>query len=252
MDKVILDMRNKSLVDIMVDKITDEFKRLLENDDRVQEFVNKFGKEYFIVTVKVLKMSEYIKQTMEVEKFPISKNEFDRMFREFTNIESSTFTMRTGFDFKDGREYVKECQLVIKKPALEDDICDYIANLPLLMNMYEILLRHEWGHFVDHIINDHGRLRSEFDEKVNTVKNDYSKYYEWCEEYRKKPGCKMETAIKAYYNIPSEARANEYGGVDIDEYIKYRKELNDNIRGNIITIENGGVSNDQIIDTKIE
>jgi len=252
MDKVILDMRNKSLVEIMVDKITDEFRRLLENDDRVQEFCDKIGRENLIVTVKVLKMSEYIKQTMEVENFPISKNEFDRMFKKFIDIETSTFTMRTGFDFKDGREYVKECQLVIKKPALEDDICDCIANLPLLMNMYKMLLRHELGHFVDHIINDHGILRSEFDEKLNIIKNDYSKYYEWSEEYRKKPGCKMETAIKAYYNIPNEARANEYGGVNIDEFIKCRKEINETIRGNIITINNGGVSNDQIIDTKIE
>ena len=252
MGKVTLDMRKASLVEIMVDKITNEFVSLLENDERVQEFLNKFGKENLIVTVKVLKMSQYIKQTMETEKFPISKNKFDEMFREFTNIESSTFTMKTGFEFRDGREYVKECQLVIKKPALEDDICDCIANLPLLMNMYKILLRHELGHFVDHIVNDHGILRSEFDEKLNIIKNDYSKHFKWREEYRKKPGCKMETAIKAYYNIPSEARANEYGGVNIDEYIKCRKEIVENIRGNIITIDTGGVSNDQIIDTKID
>lgn len=252
MSKVTLDMRKASLVEIMVDKITTEFKSLLENDKRVQEFLNKFGKENLIVTVKVLKMSQYIKQTMETEKFPISKNEFDRMFKEFTNIESSTFTMKTGFEFRDDREYVKECQLVIKKPALEDDICDCIANLPLLMNMYKILLRHELGHFVDHIVNDHGILRSEFEEKLNIIKNDYSKHFKWREEYRKKPGCKMETAIKAYYNIPNEARANEYGGVDIDEYIKCRKEIVENVRGNIITIDAGGVSNDQIIDTKID
>ena len=57
------------------------------------------------------------------------------------------------------------------------------------------------------------------------------------DDYMKQPNPSYNTINRAYFNIPNEARANEYGGVDIDELIKLNNEYNEKYKGKITTID---------------
>jgi hypothetical protein len=98
------------------------------------------------------------------------------------------------------------------------------------------LLHHEVGHFIDHIVNDNGITVEESNRRIDETQDNYEKYYKWLEKYEKEPGYSPDTVSRAYYNIPSEARANEYGGIDVEEMIKIKNEHYSKIGSKAVTV----------------
>lgn len=239
-------MADKSRIDVpyiggilttFIKRISNEFQKLLNDNEILNKFVDDVGYENINVHVRVATMSSWI--IKEILKMPkLNRKAILNKASDFRTKESSSiFTLETIYDFKDGKVYVKGCDLIIRRAALANDIATHIVDLNYIWKMYKWMLRHEMGHFIDHVVNDHGESIEEYKRKRGEVEENYRKHYEWLADYIKQPNHSVNTINKAYYNIPSEARANEYGGVNIDEMIKLDDEYAKEHKGKITTID---------------
>lgn len=224
------------LLTTFINRISKEFLKLIDDNEIINKFADNVGYENVNIRVRNVTMSSWI--INEILKMPkLSRKAILAKASDFRNKEkSSVFTLETIFYFKDGKAYVEGCDLIIRRAALANDITTYIVDLNHIWKTYKLMLRHEMGHFIDHIVNDHGISIEEFERKQNEIKENYRKHNEWVDDYKKQPNPSYNTINRAYFNIPSEARANEYGGVDIDELIKLNNEYNEKYKGKITTI----------------
>jgi hypothetical protein len=94
-----------------------------------------------------------------------------------------------------------------------------------MYKQYEWFLKHELGHFIDHILHHDGITKEELDEREKKKLDDYAKHYKWLDEYRKQPGCNPDTVNRAYYDIPGEAIANELMGINVEDMIKMENAM---------------------------
>lgn len=220
------------------DKIEDEFIDMLSNNTHIQDWLDKVDEDNIDVRIKSTTMSNYI-ETELLAMRRITKTAIKESFAKFDQMEhTSVFTMQThSIIGDDGKVHIKGCTLVIRIPPLLEDIAREIYDLDFLWDIYKWLLRHEVGHFIDHIINDDGITVEEFEMRKKETKEYYTKHYQWVADYKKQPGYSCETITRAYYNIPFEARANEYAGIDIEDLIKLDKEHDDRFDNKKITLE---------------
>lgn len=239
-------MADKSRIDVpyiggilttFIKRISNEFQNLLNDNEILNKFVDDVGCENINIHVRVATMSSWIiKELLNMPK--LNRKAILNKASDFRNKEtSSIFTLETIYDFKDGKVYVKGCDLIIRRAALANDIATHIVDLNYIWKMYKWMLRHEMGHFIDHVVNDHGESIEEYRRKREEISENYRKHYEWLDDYMKQPNHSINTINRTYYNIPSEARANEYGGIDVDEMIKLDDEYAKKHKGKITTID---------------
>lgn len=236
-NKTTLKIVNGGVLELWVDKIEKEFINILDNSDPVQNWLKAVGPDKVEIQMKTVTMTSFIREEITSMK-RLTKTALKRQFYKFAEMEAnSIFTMRTFYTRgDDGLVYVKGCTLFVRTAPLLADISLYLTDLDYMWKLHRWLLHHEVGHFIDHIVNDNGITPEECDRRIDETRKDYERYYKWIEEYDKEPGYSPDTANRAYYNIPSEARANEYGGIDVEEMIKIKNEHESKIGSKAVTV----------------
>lgn len=236
-NKTTLKIVNGGVLELWVDKIEKEFISILDNSDHVQNWLKTVDPDKVEIKIKTVTMSSYIQEEITNMK-RVTKSALKPMFYKFAEMEAnSIFTMRTFYRRgDDGLVYVDGCTLFVRTAPLLADISLYLKDLDYMWKLHRWLLHHEVGHFIDHIVNDNGITVEESNRRIDETQDNYEKHYKWLEKYEKEPGYSPDTVNRAYYNIPSEARANEYGGIDIEEMIKIKNEHNSKIGNKIVTL----------------
>lgn len=236
-NKTTLKIVNGGVLELWVDKIEKEFISILDNSDHVQNWLKTVDPDKVEIKIKTVTMSSYIQEEITNMK-RVTKSALKQKFYRFAEMEAnSIFTMRTFYTHgDDGLVYVKGCTLFVRTAPLLADISLYLKDLDYMWKLHRWLLHHEVGHFIDHLVNDNGISVEESNRRIDEVQENYEKHYKWLEKYEKEPGYSPDTVNRAYYNIPSEARANEYGGIDVEEMIKIKNEHNAKIGNKIVTV----------------
>ena len=236
-NKTTLKIVKGGVLELWVDKIEKEFINILDNSDHVQNWLKTVDRDKVKIKIKTVTMTSYIREgIMNMKR--LTKTALKQKFYKFAEMETnSIFTMRTFYRRgDDGLVYVDGCTLFVRTAPLLADISLYLKDLDYMWKLHRWLLHHEVGHFIDHIVNDNGITAEECDRRIGETQKDYERHYKWLKEYKKKPGYSPDTVNRAYYNIPSEARANEYGGIDIEEMIKIKNEHNAKIGNKAVTL----------------
>lgn len=235
--KTTFEISNGGIGKHYIKKIENKFIELLNNSPVVQDWFKERGDENVDISLRVVSMSQFIGEDI-LSMGRITKTAIKNRLSKYIDMEShSTFTMRTKYEHKDGKLYVKGCTLFVRIAPLLNDINVYIRDLEYLWKLYQWLLKHEVGHFIDHILNDNGITSEQHYQQIKETQDNYQKHYEWYDEYSKKPGYSIDTVNRAYYNIPSEARANECIGIDVEEMIAIQNEHNEKFLNKKTTIE---------------
>lgn len=222
-------------------KLEIEFDNLLNDDKRIMDFYIKNNSDETPICFNF--QLRTIAQKLQSDIFDnhpgkISRDYVNGKLRDAHYSEKeSVFTLRTHYHVENGRVYIKGCTLLVSTSTLAQDICYNIYDLEYLWKLHSWLLRHEVGHFVDHILNDHGITLEESDKRSDQVEEDYKNHFEWAYEYMKQPNASYATINKAYYNIPSEARANEYAGISVDDMQKAQDDNDSNWTNKVITLD---------------
>lgn len=229
------------IIKFWIDRIVGEYFRIIKNDPRIKEFIDKNDTEETPVNISVKRYSTSQMLYMDMladhpgrlsHKFVEDK--LEQMHYDETEV---AFTMRTSYDVRDDRVWVSGGRLIIRTTALVYDLCMYVHDLDYLWNLHKLMLKHEVGHFIDHMLNQHGITVAEFDKHQEINAEDKRRHYEWLREYRKEPGFDAHTCNRAYYAIPSEARANEYGGITSDDLINIVKDKDKRWKNKVITLD---------------
>ena len=224
-----------------VEMVEDEFAKIINEDERISDFYvkNNSDKTPITISTQLRTMAQRIQSNIfDGHTGKVSRKYVNDKIREAHYAEKETiFTMRTHYWTENDKVYVKGCTLLIHLAPLSRDLCSFIYDLDTLWEMHKWLLHHEVGHFIDHILNGHNISLQESDREYDRVQKDYANHYEWVRKYEKEPGYNCDTVNRAYYNIPSEARANEYGGVDIDEMIRLSNKLDSYGENSVITLD---------------
>lgn len=224
-----------------VARLEDEYDDLLNNDKRIMDFYTKNNSEKNPITFTFTLRT--IAQKLQDDIFynhpgKVSRKYVNEKLRSAHYSEKeSVFTLRTHYYIENGRVYVKGCTLMVSVATLAQDICFNIFDLDYLWKLHSWQLRHEVGHFVDHILNDHAITVEESDKRSDQVKEDYRKHFDWAYEYQRQPNFSTATVNKAYYNIPSEARANEYAGISVDDMQKAQDDNDSEWNNKVITLD---------------
>jgi hypothetical protein len=236
-NKTKLKITEGGVLELWVGKIEKEFINILDNDDHVQNWLKTVDPDKVEIKIKTVTMTSYIQEEITDMK-RITKSALKQKFYKFAEMEAnSIFTMRTFYTRgDDGLVYVKGCTLFVRTAPLLADISLYLTDLDYMWKLHRWLLHHEVGHFIDHLVNDNGITAEECDSRIDGTQKDYERHYKWLEEYEKEPGFSPDTVNRAYYNIPSEARANEYGGIDVEEMIKIKNEHYSKIGSKAVTV----------------
>lgn len=236
-NKTTLKIVEGGVLELWVDKIENEFINILGKSDHVQNWFKNADPDKVEIKIKTVTMTTYMQEEIMHMK-RLTKTALKQKFYKFAEMESnSIFTMRTFYMLgDDGLVYVKGCTLFVRTAPLLADISLYLKDLDYMWKLHSWLLRHEVGHFIDHIVNDNGITAEECDRRIDETQKEYEKHYQWLEKYDKEPGYSPDTVNRAYYNIPSEARANEYGGIDVEEMIKIKNEHNSKIGNKVVTL----------------
>ena len=114
-------MADKSRIDVpyiggilttFIKRISNEFQKLLNDNEILNKFVDDVGYENINVHVRVATMSSWI--IKEILKMPkLNRKAILNKASDFRTKESSSiFTLETIYDFKDGKVYVKGCDLI--------------------------------------------------------------------------------------------------------------------------------------------
>lgn len=236
-NKTTLKITEGGILELWVDKIEKEFFSILDNSDHVQNWLKTVDPDKVEIKIKTVMMTTYIRDEITSMK-RLTKTALKQKFYKLADMESSSiFTMRTFYTRgDDGLAYVNGCTLFVRTAPLLSDISLYLKDLDYMWKIHRWLLHHEVGHFIDHLVNDNGITGEEHSRQFDEIQKDYEKYYKWFEEYYKEPGYSPDTANRAYYNIPSEARANEYGGINVEDLIKLGREHDDKFKGKLVTM----------------
>jgi hypothetical protein len=236
-NKTTLKIVDGGVLELWVDKIEKEFINILDNSDHVQNWLKTIDRDKVKITIKTVTMTSYMQEEIMSMK-RLTKTALKQKFYRFAHMEAnSIFTMRTFYTRgEDGLVYVKGCTLFVRTAPLLADISLYLKDLDYMWKLHRWLLHHEVGHFIDHIVNDNGITVEESNRRIDETQENYEKHYKWLKEYEKEPGFSPDTVNRAYYNIPSEARANEYGGIDVEEMIKIKNEHNAKIGNKAVTV----------------
>lgn len=239
-----MQLNDNGVLGFWIDKIKKEFVELIDKNEDIQKWFQSPSSEKHVIKLKTVQMSAYImEQLLEMKR--ISKKALKSKFYKFIDMEtSSIFTLRTLYFVNDSKIYVKGCILIIRLSPLLNDLSAYLRDLDYLWKDHCWLIRHELGHFIDHILNDNGITVEEFDRRKNQIKQDYDRHYEWLKKYEKEPGYSVDTVNRAYFNIPSEARANECAGIDIEELIALTHEHEKEYRGKVTTVKFDVIKNE--------
>lgn len=236
-NKTTLKITEGGVLELWVDKIEKEFINILDNSDHVQNWLKTVDRDKVKIKIRTVTMTSYIREEIASMK-RITKSALKPMFYRFAEMEgNSIFTMRTFYRRgDDGLVYVNGCTLFVRTAPLLADISLYLTDLDYMWKLHRWLLHHEVGHFIDHIVNDNGITVEESNRRIDETQDNYAKHYKWLEKYNKEPGFSPDTVNRAYYNIPSEARANEYGGIDVEEMIKIKDEHYSKIGSKAVTV----------------
>lgn len=225
------------LVEVFIDKIEKFLRKYIKTDERIKKWVEKKGgweKVQFLMRVETL--SEQFEDEIKRYRGRMTKKWLYDRLREYKHREyGSTFSTTTWEKVIDGKVDIRGQVVYIKRNSIARDICTDIYELDTLWKRYEWLLKHEMGHFIDHIINHDGIPIEEYEAWDDAVGEAYEKHYKWLEEYEKLPGFKSDTVNRKYYEMPQEARANEYAGIDVEEMIKLDNQSAKKFKGKIIT-----------------
>lgn len=246
----------------MIGRINEEFVNLLNNDKRVIDWIDKNGVDNVYIATKQMTMSRYIQTQLFDHKGHLTYKYVNDVLMQMNSTELyAPFSMTTRYEIKDDKVYVTGCILIIRTGTIASDIALFIHDIENIWKRYQWLLKHEVGHLVDHINHRNGISIKEFQDCKNQTIRDYMNHDKWHAEYKQKPGYNPDTANRHYYNIPSEAAANEAAGIDVDEMIKidgeYRKmwdNKNISIDINILNVEdkpkNDGKETNNDVDIK--
>lgn len=237
-NKTTLKIVEGGVLELWVDKIEKEFINILDNSDHVQNWLKTADPNKIDIRIKTVTMTSYMREEIMSMK-RLTKTALKQKFYRFADMEAnSIFTMRTFYARgDDGLVYVKGCTLFVRTAPLLADISLYLTDLDYMWKLHRWLLHHEVGHFIDHIVNDNGITVEESNRRIDETQNNYEKHYKWLKKYNKESGFSPDTVNRAYYNIPSEARANEYGGIDVEEMIKIKNEHYSKIGSKAVTVD---------------
>lgn len=236
-NKTTLKIEEGGILELWVDKIEKEFISILGNSDHVQNWLKTIERDKVDIRIKTVTMTSFIQEEiMDMKR--LTKTALKQKFYRFAEMEAnSIFTMRTCYTRgDDGLIYVDGCILFVRTAPLLADISLYLTDLDYMWKLHRWLLHHEVGHFIDHIVNDNGITVEESNRRIDETQKNYEKHYKWLEKYNNEPGYSHDTVNRAYYNIPSEARANEYGGIDVEEMIKIKNEHYSKIGSKAVTL----------------
>lgn len=242
----IMKVNDNGVLGFWIDRIKKEFIELIDKNEDIQKWWQTPSSEKLEIRIKTVQMSAYIlEQLLEMKR--ISKKSLKSKFFKFIDMEtSSIFTLRTLYFVDNGKIYVKGCVLIIRTAPLLNDLSAYMRDLDYLWKLHCWLIRHELGHFIDHIVNDNGITIEEFDRRNDQIEQDYERHYEWLKGYEKEPGYSVDTVNRAYYNIPSEAKANECACIDIEEMIALTHEHDKKYLGKATTVKFDVIKNEDV------
>lgn len=215
-------------IDAWILRIKDYYRELVDANEHITNFLEKYhtSDKPFKFGLRTESLGTHaIRDIFGNHKGHVSRKYVESRLKELTHIEqSSIFSMETYVDCVDGKINVTGCMLTIRRSVLARDLCNRIYDLDSVWEQHKWLLKHEVGHLIDYMINMQGRTRAELLNRYEETREAYSRHREWVAKYKKEPGFDIHRINRAYYNIPTEARANEYAGIDIEDMIKTIKE----------------------------
>ena len=216
---------SNGLLDMWVDRIIAEYKDITHTNEYITKFVNKYGTADKPIKFGVRTESlgtHAIRDIFTNHKGHVSRKYVEGRLKELRHIENtSVFSMETLVEAdKHGNICVTGGMLTVRRSVLARDLCYWIHDLDALWKQHQWLIRHEVGHLIDYMVNMHGHPRSKLIDRCKDTRENYSRHRAWVEQYKKEPGFDIHRINRAYYNIPIEARANEYAGIDIEDMIK--------------------------------
>lgn len=228
-----------NMLNFWIRRIIDEFEMLLEEDKRIQEFCDKKGYDNVDFSVKTITISTDMSEQLAAHRGHLTRKFINDILKHYHHLElSSTFSIMTQYALDNDTQTltIKGAVLIIRQAALARDIATTIHDLENMWKGYQWLLRHEMGHFIDHILNTDGITFDEFDKIRKECDDAYHRHDLWLDEYKSQPNYSSERVNRVYYNIPSEARANEYAGISVEDLIKLDREHDDKFNGKLVTM----------------
>jgi hypothetical protein len=205
-------------------------QKLIKNDKRIKEWVAKRKETEKDFEPKYVMFVNYatdnIKADIRRHKGHITKKWLFNILKEESQKEdTNTFSISPRYRVDNGVFYITGFVLYVRYSGITRDLCLNLYDLDYMYKQYEWFLKHELGHFIDHILHHDGITKEELDEREKKKLDDYAKHYKWLDEYRKQPGCNPDTVNRAYYDIPGEAIANELMGINVEDMIKMENAM---------------------------
>lgn len=171
------------------------------------------------VSVNNYSLNDYLEMALED-----ADGDYEIAFKRIQQDSRKIIQTGTYFDLNTNK--INEIEFMINEHMISQLLARYggIDSIMLEDYLHE-LCKHEVGHMIDALkIFDGSKGKEAFTEYYSSLDEEYLKYDEWIKEQDPET---MTTARArmAYYKIPHEQRANEYGHVNLDLLFKILQEI---------------------------
>ena len=237
MDKYTRDVYGDGgLYTYFIEFICKKFVKIVKGNDELWKFIND---NKISLDIDILTTSECIKDEFSRHKGHLRKDTVNRSLDEWIDKEqNNTLSVATYYKITDvGRVYISAYVLQIKQSSICLNICKRIFDLDDFENELEVSVKHEVGHMLDYMRNEHGISFQEFQKLQQEKEKDYHDFYDWLAKQNDDGSQDYADMVNdRYYGIPQEARANFAAGVDFADRARADRARVERFGNKIVTL----------------
>lgn len=201
---------------------------------------NRFKKEFEMLKERGITTSIYYDDRIDSLLTELNDHDitelrtFEGIRHLITNfqIKNRTSAMMAGvvMNTNNGVLVIKELYVKLNMDTINTYILSNIGNQEKLKEIFDTIIAHEMGHFIDYMKYIDMPVSVYYDSLRHT-KPYYEEFYEWTAQHKGPEYA--EESLRKYYSIPDEDAANKIGGVDTEKLIALELSRNENVHKNV-------------------